>query len=151
MGDQNSAYYTSQAPRTMPSWHMVHVNNYVAVGTWAKDFIFWKLVICLLYLEEEFLNPSNLSILECKKSAVFGLNVEEGRIRRQEREKKRGKDRRPVRDQGWARVRESQRPYSWAPLIFCFTQSKNKDFPPLLILSVPRLSLWCARCGFPGS
>lgn len=81
-----------------------------------------------------------------KAGYFFSFKEEESR-----EGKERGKDEKPGRDQGWTRVRESQRPCSWAPLMFCFTQTESRDFPPLLILSVPRLSLLRARCGFPGS
>lgn len=65
----------------MSSWHVVQVNDSVAVDTWARG-IYLQKAGCLPsdgFTEEKFPNPSDLSVLECKKSIVC-LFFEEGRI-----------------------------------------------------------------------
>lgn len=149
-GGQNSAYYNSQAPRTMPSWHIVQMNDYVAADTWIRDFICRKLGFAYCISKKSFWILPNWMYWNVKKSLVFVLIFEEGKIRKWERKKERGK---MVnwKDQGWERARECSRPCAREPLIFCFTQTESRDFSPLLVLSIPRLSLVCARCVFPGS
>lgn len=144
-GGQNSAYYNSQAPRTMPSWHIVQMNDYVAADTWIRDFIcrklglaycIWNKILWILPIWMYWNVKNHFCLFESLK-----------------KEKKSGNERGKManwKDQSWKRVREWPRPYAWETLIFCFTQIE-RDFSPFLILSVPRLSLLCARCVFPCS
>lgn len=94
---------------------------------------------------------TSVKCLEADACYELGSILKGGRIRKWKKEKERQKDEESGRGQGWTRVREGPSSHAWEPLTFCFTYIESRDFPPLLISSVPRRSLLCARCGFPGS
>lgn len=82
------------------------------------------------------------------KNQLFVLIFEGGRIWKWEKKTEREKSEKPGRNQAEIRTQECPRPCAWEPLTFCFTHTEISEFLPLLMWSVPRFSLLCARCGF---